>query len=278
MRLAAQYARSAPTAKGKPRKTVTTPLASAAAAVALWRLSPSVSAVLPATGADTGTLADLLKIDRESSAYYVRAAARNNSTLAGDYIAWHIARSRLKQAFELGLAMLPALGSALPVYNADERSAGAMLLALAAKTPPQSSTAVKRITSRLVGGPAGGEDDDYVAGAYRCALLILGEADAETVRALLETGEFPHRRATTALLAAGDREVLDNLLWAPRTTPEDIVFLLLHMGVAEVVAELAPELPAIDVAAEADTRRWQVKILRDYYAIRRNKIKVGLKR
>ena len=276
LRQCAEYAREVPATEDRPTRIVTTPMASAAAAVALWELAPSATYRRIVT--DAGPLAMVLKIDAQSSAYCVRLAARNNSTLVGDYIAWHIARTGRKEAFALGLAMLPARGSKLPVYDDEERSAGAMLLALAARTDEQRGQAITRITSRLVGGPAGGEDDDYVAGAYRCALLILGQADAETVRALLETGEFPHRRATTALLAAGDREVLDNLLWAPRTTPEDIVFLLLHMGVAEVVAKLAPDLPAIDVAAEADTRQWQVNILRDYYAIRRNKIKVGLKR
>lgn len=277
LRLAATYARAAATAEGKGEKAVTTPLASAAAAVALWRLAPSASDVLPVAGKDSTSLADLPKIDRESSAYYVRAAARNNSTLAGDYIAWHIARSGHNQAFALGLTMLPAFGAPRPVYNDNERSAGAMLLSLAAKTPAQRAEAIKRINSRLTGGPTGGEDNYYVTGAYRCALLILAQVNREQIRHLLATGEFPQRRAITALLAAGDREVLDDLLWAGQTTPEDIIFLLLHKGIGEVLAELAGDLPRLN-AAEADINHWQVKILRDYYAIHRNDIKVGLKR
>ncbi len=276
LRLAAQYARAAPADKGKPEKTITTPLASAAAAVALWQIAPSVSDTMPVTDKDAGAPIQLLKPNYESSAYYVRAAARSNATLAGDYIAWHIGRSRRKQAFGLGLAMLPALGAPRPVYNDNERSAGAMLLSLAAGTPAQRAEAIERIRSRLKGGPAGGEVSGYVAGAYRCALLILAQAERDQVRNLLATGEFPQRRAITALLAAGDKDALDGLLWGSQTTPDDIRFLLLNKGIGEVLAELAGDLPRLDAAAEPDIIHWQVKILRDYYAIGRKNVKVGL--
>jgi hypothetical protein len=226
---------------------LTTPMASATAARSLWRLK----------GAPAGQ--------------YVRNVCADRSTLPGDHIAWHLGRGGEARAFDLGMEMLPAVDAPLEVrvYNDNERSAGAMLLALSARTDKQKQAARQRITSRLVGGPRGGEDDPYVRGAYRCALGILGEDQLDEIRQLMNLGEFPQRRGLTALLMAGDLRTLDGLFFSPRLHDESIVFLLVNKGIADVLAAALPQLPTVDVAAEQDLRIWQVRILRDTYGIRR---------
>ena len=152
-----------------------------------------------------------------------------------------------------------------------------MLLALAADTPQRKAQAVQRITSRLKGGPAGGDKDYYAANSYRCALLILGGGSRETVRELYFSGEFPQRRAITALLATQDTEMLQELLWAP--IPEDeLERLLLRKGIGEVVSVLAPDLPVVDAAAGQDLRRWQMQILRATWILRKDRIVLGRRR
>ena len=274
LRLGASFATRAGASATGPARTVTTPLASAAAAVALWEIAPAATYISqePRTDGDSAAALQVLKIDRESSAFYVHAAADNAATLAGDYVAWHLARSGKPEAFETGLALLPPRTAPhhLRVYGNNVRSAGAMLLALSAKSESQRAAAIKRITSRLAGGPAGGEDDDYVAGAYRCALLMLGAGGAEEIGRLLETEEFPQRRAITALLVAGDKQALDEVLWAPGVTDDHVIFLLIHKSIGEVFEALLPELPKVDPAAGNDVRRWQARILRDTYLIQRD--------
>ena len=230
---------------------LTTPMASAAAAVSLWRLKDA------------------------PAAQYVRNVCADRSTLPGDYVAWRLGRSGEARAFDLGLEMLPALDAPLAerVYNDNERSAGAMLLALSARSDEQKAAARRRITSRLVGGPRGGEDDPYVRGAYRCALLILGDdKQLDEIRQLMSLGEFPQRRGLTALLAAGDLQTLDGLMFTPRLHDESLAFLLINKGIAEVLTVVLPTLPTVDMAAEQDLRVWQVRILRDTYCIRRKSL------
>ena len=234
---------------------LTTPMASSAAAVSLWRLKDS------------------------PAGQFVRNVCADRSTLPGDYVAWHLGRSGEARAFDLGMEMLPALDAPLAqrVYNDNERSAGAMLLALSARTDKQKDAARRRITSRLVGGPRGGEDDPYVRGAYRCALLILGEDQISEIRQLMDLGEFPQRRGLTALLAAGDLRTLDGLIFSPRLHDESLAFLLVNKGIAEVLAAALPDLPTVDVSAEQDLRIWQVRILRHTYSIRRKALSPALK-
>jgi len=262
----------------------TTPMPSAAAAVALWMLDPSATVFKSPPRQDDSGVLDL-EIDRNSSALYIRQAAGAATTLPGDYIAWHLGRSGNCLAFELGLAMLPApLDPTRPlavqpmrVYNKNERSAGAMLLALAAGTESQKLQARRRIVSRLEGESFGPETDFFVAGTYRCALLILGQRDqAATVRELLAVPDFPQRRTLTALLATGDRDAADWLLWGGDAEAADVIFLLIGKGIDEVLLATAPELPSVDACASAQLRRWQARILQATYAIRRNAISLGL--
>ncbi len=233
-----------------------TPLASSAAAIALWELG--------AKGAEN----------------FVRDAAGAWTTLPGDYVAWHLSRLDRAEAYKLGLRLLPPLGAPPEqrVYNKNERATGAMLLALSAGAN-QSVEARRRVRSRLEGGDMGGEKDFYLAGAYRCALLMLGDAGQDRmIFELLEVGAFPQRRAVTALCAAGDKRALDWILWNPGIDEKDIIELLTGRGIGEVLETLAPQLPRVDTAAEDDLAQWQVRILRNYYAIHRSKISPGLQR
>jgi len=213
---------------------------------------------------------------------FVGNVAFAETTLPGEYVAWHVGTSGRAGAYGLGLSMLPSLGAPKTqrVYNDNERSAGAMLLALAARTPAQKEQAVERITSRLSGSATvGGEDNFHVAGSYKCALAILGLAQyQQDVLGLLETREFPQRRALTALGVTGRKEALDWVLWNPQIPIEQIDFLLVAKGIHEVFEVVAPQLPTIDLAAPNEVRLWQIQILRDTYILRRAGVTVGLAR
>ena len=289
LRQRAMYAVSAATQPADaPLTVLATPVPSAAAAAAMWLLRPSEtkyarpaddSATQPASAPAMGPAEDFL-----SSAYAVTEAVAAGPA-AGQLVAWRLGPSGRPEAFALGLEMLPPppqpdvpLDRQPPrVWRKGVRSAGATLLALAARGNAQSAAAMERITSRLDGGVYGPETDFFVAGTYRCARLILGRnAEADRVNQLLATGSFPGRTAVTALLAAGRREALDALLWAPGRGPGGIASALIDDGLAEVLAGAAPSLPKVDLAADADLLGWQIRALRDAYAIGRADIRLGL--
>ncbi len=231
-----------------PSEPIRTPVPSAAAAVALWKLK--------APGADN----------------FLRAAASQDETLPGDYIAWHLSQADPQRAFELGLQMLPKPRTATSpaesathrVYNINERSTGAMMLALSASTPEQKTIALERIQERLEI-----EQDFHARGALQCAKLILAAKNAETVRQFLVTLEFPQRRALTALLAAGDEHAMEWLLFSLHSDVEYISFILINKAVGEVLAVYRPDLPRVDASADDDLRNWQIRILRCAYAVGR---------
>ena len=252
LRQAVAYSGPAPAiAPAAATEPADTPLASAAAAVELWLL-----------GDPGGEL-------------FVTDAAAAETTLPGDYVAWRLARSGRDNAFPLGLTMLPPpVDPSLPpdrqpprVYNAHERAAGAMLLALAARTPEQRTAAERRIRLRLEGGPTGAREENWFAcGALQCALVILSDrTQLPAVRGLLAIPEFPQRRALTALIAADDRPAMRWLLWD--RDADEIGYLLADRGVGEVLAFYRPDLPAVDFAAGEDLRCWQAAILRCAWAL-----------
>ena len=270
LRLAAVFS-AAPESRpaGSPQLVLVTPMPSAAAAVALWELEASS----PPRETSQAAL--------EVTGQFVRNVAADPATLPGEYVAWHVGAAGPDAAFKLGQEMLPPLDAPPEkrVYNDNERSAGAMLMALSARTDAQRQEAVRTITSRLQGVRMGGEDSFFVIGAYRCALLILGREDVhDDVRGLLEIEDFPQRRVLAALCVTGDRQALDWVLWNPQIPPEGIEFLLVNKGIAEVFARTVPQLPHLDAAASGDLRLWQIRIMRDYYAIHRSTVQVGWKR
>lgn len=261
-----------------------TPVPSAAAATALWQLEPSSSIFrTPPQRSAPGEW--MLEIDSTGSAFQVRQIAGAAPALAGDFIAWRLGRSGRPEAFELAMEMLPPpLDPNVPlerqplrVYNPNERSAGAMMMALAARTPEQRKAAAERIGARLTGSVFGPETDFFVVGSLRCALLILGRDDAVgTVRELLRTPEFPTRRAFTALCADGRTWGLDWLLWNPQMTRADVAYVLTAKAVNEVLQAAAPALGRVDACADRGVQLWQVRALQDEFILTRDSLSVGL--
>jgi hypothetical protein len=268
-------------------QVVTTPVPSAAAAMALWRL-----------GAPMGEQA-------------LRDAIEGSDWLPGEYVAWHLAMDREADAlstgaggvaatfaatqtagergrtnrghgtqvaapFALGLAMLPALDCPpkLRVYDDQEKAAGAMLLALSAggsgtarQDDEQRRVALERIASRRAGGKSGPERDFYLHGAYDCASLILGDRSfLPRVQEKLGTS-FPERRCLTALLAAHDKGALDWLFLNPQLTEEDIRQHLVDEVLYEVIEAAVPELPKLTICGSKELMQWQVRLMIHYYAI-----------
>jgi hypothetical protein len=245
-----------PASQPKP-KPARTPLPSAAAAVALW------------------------KLDTKAAEEFIQVPAWDYVSLAGDCVAWNIGITGTDRAFALGLSLLPAANAPpeLRVYNDDARSTGAVLLAIAAATPQRRKQAAERILSRLEAGPRGKEDSFYVRGAYQCALAILRDPGAaDQALRLLETGQFSQRRAITALTLTGDLRGLDWLLWNRQVDREDMLLLLVDEQLGEVIAGCLPQLPAISPAAGADLGDWQLMRLRHAYEILRPGLKPQLQR
>ena len=259
---------------------VTTPLPSAAAATALWLLQPSVTYMRRQSASDEANGLLELRIDRDASAFYIHVAASQDSSLPADYISWHLSRSGAKEAFELGLSLLPPPVNPnvprdrqpLRVYNANARAAGVMLLALAWRTSEQKQQAVERLRFRLGGGYLGNMPSLLDRAMYECGLLALGRNEFRPEVEMLLLADFPPRRAITALCAAGDRAVLDWMLGDTQTSDDEVIYLLINTWSAEVLAAAVPELPRLDFAQNDAMRRRQVRILRDYYAIHREGI------
>ncbi len=220
----------------------TMPVASAAAAAALWRLGyPKADAL-------------------------VRDIAGMGERLACDHLAWDVGRGGGERALALGFGMLPALEAppGQAELNDDVRGTGALLLAFAAETPGQKASAIARVAERLAGGRRGPETNPTVVDMYRCALLMLGQRErVETVREMLR--RLPQRRAMTALLVARDQATLDRLLGGIAYRPGEIDGMLTDEGLAEVLAATDPDLPGIDAAAPAGVRAWQARLLQHHY-------------
>ena len=258
-------------------QTIATPLPSSAAAVALWLLDPSVAEFkLPANEKFSGDGESLVKpAESRTSAFYIREALTGEGSLGGDYVAWNLGLSDYRQAFALGRSMLPGPKDPIREYNAEVRSTGAMLMVLSARGGNQRDKAARWITEHL------GSEDFPARGAFMCALLVGGRNEyLQEVRDLLEIPEFPFIRALRALLAAGDKGTLDWLLWDVNWVvpfpPEDLPFMLTGLGMNEVFAATAAELPRPSAAAGKQTQLWEIRIMRDVYGIRRSSIRVGL--
>ena len=277
---AAYYAHRRPTT-GPAAPVRTTPIASAAAATAFWLLNPSAETTVrlkevagaPGTVEFTG---------RSITGARVVMDAAEQSILAGDYIAWHVARSGRPEAFKLGLRMLPPINAppGRHIYNENLRGAGAMMLAFAARTDEQKKIAIQRIAERLEPGKDhSGEDDPVLAGRYRCALLILGDRDQlEVVRDQRNDGGHAVPAAFTALCLAGEIETLDYLLHNTHIPAEDVAAYLIYDGLDRVLALCAPSLPTIDQSAPAAIQLWQAEILKDYHVLHRGAFILGPKR
>ena len=249
---------------GRAEKVTAELLPGAAAAVSLWLLEARDSKEL--------LLLDPKGRDRD---WFIRQASHNDDELSlpGDYVAWHLGLcERTARAMALGMKLLPPLrGGEL---GPEVRAAGAMLLALSARTEKQKAAAIERIALRLKH-----ENKPYAAGAYRCALLMLGRADElGAARALRGAVSFPRRRVMTALLAVGDKDTVDWFLLDRHKPLEDIAGLLTFLYIGEVLAATAPDLPQVDLAADGAMQNWQARIMRHHWGVMRAKIAVGLRK
>jgi len=270
---ASYYARVTTAPAGRPG---TTPMSSAAAAVACWLLEPAVETTVKLEKVASDSRVTEFTGRVVSSAKLVMDAARSDLVLAGDYIAWHIGRSGRPEAFQLGLRMLPPRNAPWDkrIYNENLRGTGAMLLALSARTAIERQTAIQRISERLEPGPADrGEDDPVLAGRYRCALLILGRTDLrDTVRRQRSKSGHAVPAAYTALLLTADSQVLQRLLYNTRVPARDVAAYLILDGLDSVLEFCAPQLPDIDPAPNASIQLWQARILQDYYVLHRDRL------
>jgi len=261
-------------------RVLTTPIASAAAAAAIWLLNPTsdTSVQLKQVTSDSGAITFA---GRGTAGARIVMDAAEASVVISDYIAWTLAHSGRPEAFEMGLRMLPAGSAPLDehVYNENVRGAGATLLALAAKTDEQKQIAAQRIRERLE--PAdnhSGEDDPVLAGRYRCALLILGDRNLlDKIRDQRNNGGHAVPAAFGALMLAGDIEAFDYLLYNTHIPAQDVASYMIYDGLDRVLAACAGSLPTIEISAPPKIQLWHANIVRDYYVIHRDTILQELK-
>ncbi len=257
-----------------------TPVPSAAAAVALFRLDPRK--------AD-----DALRTAFESETY-----------LAGDYVAWNLSRweavgrlggtvksktwpcraSSRPSPASLGLTVPPVDVRAEAwrvagvffgprIYNKSVRSNAAMMLALLARRTNQAGNVAGAVEHKLNVEIARGQFNPFLASSYRCALLVLGRSEfAEEVASLARASMFPKRRALTALILAGEPAGFDLVFADERFDPVRIDSLLTGRLMARVYSAVLPEMPEFDIDAPEHVRHWQCRIQRDYYLIGRRDI------
>ncbi len=279
LRDASQYAALAAQNKSNSQPGVqTTPLASAAAAVACWLVEPTNGEFLvsrkEARPGDASS--GLVEAEvRKTSMFYLRQALAVDQALPGDYAVWNIALAKPSQAFALGEVFLPANkpGQKGREYNPQVRCAGAGLLAISARSSEQKTLARERISRRLT------RLDFFERGARLCAMLMLGQREyLQDVRELLAMDEFPARRVMTALLVAGDKSALDRTLWNVNFPLARLRELLVAQCTNQVFARTAPLLPKPSASASVDTQLWQMRLMRQAYSIGRAKMPLGLKR
>lgn len=273
LRHAAQFAMTPPQ---ESLPAVTTPLPSAAAAVALWLDEPSTREFRSAESAPASAPeANFVEMTvQPTTTFTLREAIAMNDSAPADYIAWAIGTSGLTEALGLARTFLPAAGEDLPPeYNPQVRAAGAMILALAARGTDQQPAAVQRILDRRK------RESHPAWGTMTCAALMAGDDSArEPVRQLFWLTGFPTGRAVRALLIAGDGWVLDRMLLNVNWPEQDIIDLVLLEGLGGVMTRVAPALPKPSAAATGETRLWQVSLMRHTWAIRRDAIELGLRK
>jgi len=221
-------------------------VASAAAAVGLFRLSP----------------------DRALEA--LRNACASPVWLAGDYVAWHLGRdeARCLQAWEVARRLFGP-----GVYSDSARAAAAVLLSMLARNTGRAEVVARALEERFARQKRRSDADPYLRGAYACALLTLGRRDlADEVRTLVESTAFPARRGLTALVLAGEAAGFDHVLAGDSFDPARMDSFLTGRLMARVYASVVPDMPAFDVEAPAAVRAWECRLLRDHYLIHRRAI------
>jgi hypothetical protein len=254
---------------GDESEALTTPHASAAAAVSLWLINPSGEIYTVTEQKTAGSVIDM-QISKTSGAY-IQNATMSDNPLAGDYVSWNIAAAKLSQGFELGEKLLPAAGSKWKQHNPNVRAAGALLMSLTASNDKQRSEAILRITRRL------DLERFYTLGACKCALLMLGDTKLlPEIREMLFVPDYSSRRVITSLLVAGDKSGLDWLLGNPNVLLETAAEIVIVDGLNSVLEVTAAELPLPSISGPNDVIMWEMEIMRRVWCINGGKFQVGL--
>jgi len=245
---------------GDESESLTTPHASAAAAVSLWLMNPSGNLYNIKEDEVSPGVTDM-QISG-TSGLYIQDAAMSENPIAADYISWNIAAAKVSQGFELGEKLLPSAGSKQKQHNPNVRAAGAILMSLTASNDDQRSEAISRITRRL------DLERFYTLGAYKCALLVLGDTKLlPEIREMLFVPDYSSRRVITSLLVAGDKSGLDWLLGNLNVPLEDAAEIVIVDGLNSVLEVTVPELPLPSVSAPHDVVMWEMEIMRSVWCI-----------
>ena len=205
----------------------------------------------------------LLKLAGQRADESLLAACESETYLAGDYVAWNLAQSRTDDARRIGGVFFGP-----GIYNKTVRANATILLALLERGTDKADGLAEIIESRLIG-----LNDQFTAGSYHCAMLILNQREyIDKVAALTEYGSFGQRRVLTALALAGAATGFDRVFAGAKFNPARIDSYLAGRLMSRVYSSVVPEMPAFDPDATPETRHWQCRIQRDYYLIHRKKI------
>jgi hypothetical protein len=223
------------------------PMASTAAAVALFNYSPT------------------------ESCWSLVTCCREENWLAGEYAAWNMSRLkgiRRTQAVTLvQRVMLPR-----DTHDRGVQTTGALLLALLERGGPGAPAAIAAIEP-LLNKPNGPEQDLFLSGTYKCALAILGQKQyVDDILLLAGAESFPRNRALIALLLSGNPAGMDLLLGGTRFDPSMMDSLLTGRLLAQVYARLAPELDEYDIEESNVAKIWQCRLMRDVYLLNRQEL------
>ncbi len=263
------YARRAQEQSGQ--EFVRTPVASAGAAAAAWRLQPTARWYKLTPGQELP-----FEILHESTAYGILLGLRLEESLAREILSWKLAASGQAQALELAMNLLPPRANRQGPAGDDPRqlACAAMMAAMYARrwAPQQSQAVASRITDRMQTrfGPV---SDLSLHRSFVAALCALGRDDhAQTVLSSTQDRVIPLRRGLTALLMARDPRGLDWFLLEQAIDDSRIENLLLDQEFNEVLAFALPSLPRPWAALPEPMRRAQVQLLRQVYLVRRDSL------
>ncbi|MCD6377776.1 MAG: hypothetical protein J7L99_02865, partial [Planctomycetes bacterium] len=221
-----------------------TPVASSAAAVAIFKIAPT-EALEP-----------------------LRTVCESKNCLAGDYVAWNLAQSASPEAWEVAKKFL-----APDEYDSSVKSVGAMLIASLARKTNLASQVAEGIKNRLERSPYIEQSAPYLAGTYRCALLMLSQQRyRDMVIALSQSSAFPKFRAVWALITVGEPMGFDYVLGRANFNPDEMDTYLGRSLLYRIYSKAIPQLPEYDIQAPKVVRYWQCRLCRDYYLIHRAEI------
>ncbi len=224
------------------------------------QLSGSRAAEMPAAAGAVAVWA----LDPERGAEAIVDVARADALDAADWMAWHLVQRDPGKAGKIAESLFATR------FCSNAKSAGAVMLALAARRSGQTDATLAMLQERF--GPA----DDPLRrhpvslGSLRCGLLLLGRTEQlNPCEVLLGESHFPQRRLLMALLLAGSEKAMESTLGSAFYGPTDLSYLLGNKLFAEVLAAACPDLPVYTLLAPQGVRLWQARLIRDAYMLGR---------